>query len=133
MIYIASVFVQLERETIAERVRDNMIELAKNGNWLGGTPPLGYSRKRETCYDENGNEKAISFLLQEPEEAKLVKIIHETYLKLGPIHQAERYLMNNNVCFPSIYCYSIKPLLFIFSLLINNAIPVFILLKFNFS
>lgn len=29
MIYIASVFDQLERETIAERVRDNMIELAK--------------------------------------------------------------------------------------------------------
>lgn len=51
MIYIASVFAQLERDTIAERVRDNMIELAKNGQWLGGSHPLGYSRKRETCYD----------------------------------------------------------------------------------
>lgn len=45
MIYIAYVFAQLERETIAERVRDNMIELAKNIQWLGGTIPLGYSRK----------------------------------------------------------------------------------------
>ena len=50
MIYIASVFAQLERETIAERVRDNMIELAKNGQWLGGTPPLGYDRRRESFF-----------------------------------------------------------------------------------
>ena len=42
MIYIASVFAQLERETIAERIRDNMYELAKTGRWLGGTPPYGF-------------------------------------------------------------------------------------------
>ena len=74
-----------------------MIELSKNGQWLGGSPPLGYSRKRETCFDENGNEKAISFLIQEPEEVKLVKIIFETYLKQGSIHQTEKYLMKNNI------------------------------------
>lgn len=43
MMYIASVFSQLERETIAERVRDNMMMLAKTGRWLGGKPPLGYT------------------------------------------------------------------------------------------
>ncbi|SHK88711.1 Resolvase, N terminal domain [Clostridium cavendishii DSM 21758] len=31
MVYISSVFAQLERETIAERVRDNMLQLAKTG------------------------------------------------------------------------------------------------------
>ena len=31
MMYIASVFSQLERKTIAERIRDNMHELAKTG------------------------------------------------------------------------------------------------------
>ena len=31
MMYIASVFSQLERETIAERIRDNMRELARTG------------------------------------------------------------------------------------------------------
>jgi len=35
MMYIASVFAQLEREVIAERIRDNMLELAKTGRWLG--------------------------------------------------------------------------------------------------
>ena len=42
MMYIASVFAQLERETIAERIHDNMLELAKDGRWLGGNPPTGY-------------------------------------------------------------------------------------------
>ena len=35
-------FSQLERETIAERIRDNMHELAKTGRWLGGTTPTGF-------------------------------------------------------------------------------------------
>lgn len=43
MMYIASVFSQLERETIAERIRDNLRELAKTGRWLGGITPTGFS------------------------------------------------------------------------------------------
>ena len=35
MMLMSSVFAQLEREVIAERVRDNMLELAKSGRWLG--------------------------------------------------------------------------------------------------
>ena len=49
MIYIASVFAQLERETIAERVRDNMMELAKSGKWSGGRLPLGYDSETFVC------------------------------------------------------------------------------------
>jgi len=43
MMFIISVFSQLERETIAERIRDNMHELAKTGRWLGGTTPTGFA------------------------------------------------------------------------------------------
>ena len=46
MMYIASVFAQLEREVIAERIRDNMLELAKMGRWLGGDPPTGFKSER---------------------------------------------------------------------------------------
>lgn len=42
MIMMTSVFAQLERDTIAERIHDNMIELAKTGRWLGGTTSTGY-------------------------------------------------------------------------------------------
>ena len=36
MMQIAAVFAQLERETIAERVQDNMLMLSYTGRWLGG-------------------------------------------------------------------------------------------------
>ncbi len=43
VMYIASVFSQLERETIAERIRDNLRGLAKTGRWLGGITPTGFA------------------------------------------------------------------------------------------
>ena len=30
----------------AERIKDNMYELAKTGRWLGGNTPLGYKSKK---------------------------------------------------------------------------------------
>ena len=51
MIGILSVFAQLEREVITERIRDNMIELAKTGRWLGGLTPTGYTSKRIELVD----------------------------------------------------------------------------------
>ena len=42
MINISATFAQIERETIAERIKDNMLELSRTGRWLGGTPPLGF-------------------------------------------------------------------------------------------
>lgn len=35
MMYIASVFAQLEREVMAERIRDNLLELAKTRHMVG--------------------------------------------------------------------------------------------------
>lgn len=42
MMYVTMVFAQMERETIAARVTDNMYGLAKKGFWAGGNPPYGY-------------------------------------------------------------------------------------------
>ena len=61
MMYIASVFSQLERETIAERIRDNMHELAKTGRWLGGTTPTGYASEAvKSIHVDGKNRKACS-------------------------------------------------------------------------
>jgi len=43
MISLLSAIAEFERDIIAERITDNMYELAKEGRWLGGVPPLGYS------------------------------------------------------------------------------------------
>ena len=59
MINIAATFAQIERETIAERIKDNMLELSRTGRWLGGTPPLGFKSVQIT---EN-NKKMYNFFL----------------------------------------------------------------------
>lgn len=45
MLLLAS-FAEMERLNIAQRVKDNLRELAKMGRWSGGTPPFGYDTER---------------------------------------------------------------------------------------
>ena len=80
MMYITSVFSQLERETIAQRIRDNMMELAKTGRWLGGVTPFGYRSYLKTCRDANGKTKRWTVLKEEERELKAVKRIFAQYL-----------------------------------------------------
>ena len=47
MLYFSGVLAQMEREQIAERVRDNMAMLARDGRWLGGNTPLGFTVREE--------------------------------------------------------------------------------------
>ena len=75
MMYVTVVFAQMERETIAARVTDNMIGLAKKGYWVGGKPPIGYVRKRITV-----NGKQHCTIEQDPDTAEYVKWIYSTFL-----------------------------------------------------
>lgn len=47
MMYLLMVFAQLERETIAERIKDNAMYRAQLGRWTSGSPPIGYIKKKE--------------------------------------------------------------------------------------
>lgn len=81
MMNIAAVFAQLERETIAERIKDNMLELAKTGRWLGGTPPLGYKSEAVEYSNQYGKDKKMFKLSIVPEEIETVKLIYKLYLE----------------------------------------------------
>lgn len=97
MMYIASVFAQLERETIAERVRDNMLELAKSGRWLGGTPPIGFTSKKITYLDGEYKERSLVQLTPVEEELELIKFIYEKYEELGSVHKVRKYFLQNSI------------------------------------
>lgn len=92
MINIASTFAQLERETIAERVRDNMLQLAKTGRWLGGQAPLGFTPEKMTYIDEEFKERTLMKLTPEIKELEIVKIIFNTYIKDQSITQVVKKL-----------------------------------------
>ncbi len=96
MMYIASVFSQLERETIAERIRDNLHELSKTGRWLGGVTPTGYSSVGETSMNINGKTKKAFHLAVKEDEMQIVKLIFSLFLEHNSLTACESYLLAHN-------------------------------------
>ena len=81
MMSIATVFAQLERETIAERIRDNMHALAKSGRWLGGVTPTGYkSTQIIGSVTVDGKERKAYKLELIPDEAEVIRLIYANFL-----------------------------------------------------
>src|SRR5699024_6575790 len=106
MMYIASVFAQLEREIGAERIKDNMRELAKTGRWLGGTTPTGYESvsfellniKETNENNEIERKTKKAFMLKEiNEEMIIIKIIFQKFLELKSLTALETFAINSNI------------------------------------
>ncbi len=97
MMYIASVFAQLERETIAERIRDNMVQLAKTGRWLGGITPTGFDSKEVIFIDPSGKERRMFKLSPIPEEIAIIRLIFTKFLELDSLTQLESFCIQNNI------------------------------------
>lgn len=95
MMYVSSVFSQLERETIAERIRDNMHELSKTGRWLGGTTPTGYASESITNVTIDGKKKKACQLKLLPDEAKIIELIYAKFLETESLSQTETYLLQH--------------------------------------
>ncbi|SHI53866.1 Site-specific DNA recombinase [Geosporobacter subterraneus DSM 17957] len=93
MVHIAATFAQLEREMLQQRVRDNMIQLAKTGRWLGGIAPTGYTSKEMRFRDHQGKEKRKYILEGIPEELAVIEKIYTHYLKKKSLSQVEKYLL----------------------------------------
>ena len=97
MMYIASVFSQLERETIAERIRDNMHELAKTGRWLGGTTPTGFESEGEEKVTVDGKKKKTFKLKLIPQEAEIVRMIYDLFSETNSLTVTEAELMKRRI------------------------------------
>ena len=98
MMFICSVFSQLERETIAERIRDNMRELAKSGRWLGGTTPTGYKSKELVgSVTVDGKVRKAFKLDIIKEEAELVMLIFNKFVETNSLTKTEIYLRQQHI------------------------------------
>ncbi len=105
MMYMASVFAQLERETIGERVKDNMFYLAKKGYWLGGTFPLGFVSVRVS---ENGH--SYCHLVQQRQEMKIVQKIYVLFLEYYSLSAIKRKLEEEKIYSRQGNCFSLMAL-----------------------
>ena len=94
MMYVSVVFAQMERETIANRVNDNMIGLADEGWWVGGNPPSPY--RRLPVITSDGKKHVTIEVVEEemPEFLELCNIFLDNHFSL---QQFETYLKNKGV------------------------------------
>lgn len=84
MISLLSAISEFERDIIAERITENMYELAKEGRWLGGTCPLGYCSKKERQM-ANGHKTSINHLAPVEKELATVRLMFETFLRTASL------------------------------------------------
>lgn len=97
MLMITSVFAQLERDTIAERIRDNMYELAKTGRWLGGTTPLGFKSERVDNVSIDGKKRSLYRLVTVDDEVKIIRLLWDKMLELKGLGKVESYLLGKGI------------------------------------
>jgi site-specific DNA recombinase len=97
MMYITSVFAQLERETLAERVKDNMHMLARTGRWLGGPPPTGYNGTEVSEVIIDGKIKTSHKLEFNENEIEVVKMMFDKFLENHSVSAVSKHLIFNNI------------------------------------
>ena len=119
IIYLIQVLDQfsVKQKSIAERIRDNMHELAKTGRWIGGTTPTGYASEAAKSVTIDGKSKKACKLKLIPEETDIVRMIYDLYIETDSLTLTEAALMkqgiktkNNNYFtrFPSKLFYRIR-------------------------
>lgn len=97
MMYISSIFSQLERNTIAERIRDNMLLLARSGRWLGGVTPLGFRSEQVRKETIDGRARTSYRLAPVEEELAVVRTLYEKYLATGALTQVETWCLHRDI------------------------------------
>mgnify|MGYP002630488035 CR=1 FL=1 len=74
---IMGILAEMENRQRAARVKETMLENARQGFWCGGRPPYGY----RTVTSEMRGETQKKKLEIDPKEAGIVRLVYELYLK----------------------------------------------------
>ena len=77
-------FAQFEREIAGERIRDKIAASKRKGMWMGGTIPFGYQVK----------DRKLEIV---ESEATTLRLIYETYAKLGTVEALMEYMSQQGI------------------------------------
>ena len=87
---------EFERDIIAERITDNLYELAKEGRWLGGITPTGFVSKK-TYITSGGKKTSINHLEPLPGELDIVKSIFKMFLEKRSIQGVVNHMKKSGI------------------------------------
>lgn len=96
MMSLLASIAEFERDIIAERITDNLCELAREGRWLGGTTPTGFVSKKEymTC---GGRRTSVHRLEPVPEEQETVRAIFQQFLERRSVQGVVGWAKENGI------------------------------------
>lgn len=102
MLHIIMVFAQLERETTAQRVRDNYYHRLAMGAWPGGPAPYGFRTGRR-----HGRDGSVVPTLLSDEKEGIVRRIYELYGARtdASLRSIAKELMEENIPGPGGKCW----------------------------
>lgn len=87
---------EFERDIIAERISDNMYELAKEGRWLGGITPTGFLSKKEHL-SVGGKKTTENHLEPIPEEQDVVREMFIRFLEARSVQHVVNWVNKKNI------------------------------------
>lgn len=87
---------EFERDIIAERIADNMHELAKEGRWLGGTTPLGFYSKKDRL-NTGGKKTTVNHLEPVEEEQRVVREMFGVFLEQRSLGKVARWAAGKQI------------------------------------
>lgn len=100
-IQIFAVIAEFERDTLTERIVDNMMELAKDGRWLGGNTPMEFTVCRVTTGKWIRENQAYSYLESLPEERRMVQCLYEIFRTTRSIQSTAKQMNEEGFHTPS--------------------------------
>lgn len=90
MMYIIATFAEIERENLVSRVIDNKKELAKLGQWSGGTAPVGYKAIKEIV-----NGKKVPYLTLDKKMSYIPKTVFKWFLEGYSLERISKKLLSD--------------------------------------
>lgn len=91
MIHLLGMIAEFERDIITERIQDNLGELAKDGRWMGGITPTGFTTEKSKT-GRGKSKNVFTYLVPIPEERLLIEHLFELFLKTRSYNQTAKQL-----------------------------------------
>jgi site-specific DNA recombinase len=88
ILFVLATFAELERDNIKQRIKDNKIENAKLGRWVGGGVPLGYE-----SIDVNENGKINKYLKIDESKAPIIRDLYSKFIELQNLSMTSKYMV----------------------------------------